>query len=69
LERKLSLLEEALEKYAEVPVQEAKAPVVQSVDMLSRSIGITPMRFNVKLKRIGMRYLTILPSLSRLPIY
>ena len=38
MERKLSLLEKALEKYAEVPVQEAKVPVVHSVDTLSKEL-------------------------------
>ena len=38
----MSLLEEALEKYAEVPVQEANVPVVQSVDTLSKELRDDP---------------------------
>ncbi len=38
----MSLLDQALEKYAEVPVQEAKGPVVQSVDKRSKELQESP---------------------------
>ena len=38
----MSLLDQALEKYAEIPVQEAKGPVVRSVDQLSKELRDSP---------------------------